>query len=138
MVGIRHDRAARDIVDEWAAHDAALLSCEDFSTAGWRHRLGDRRASRAVVSGAVVPESDIHGVLVRRQWILDLELAHIEESDREYVAAEMNAFLVSWLTNLACPVLIGQAPPLCAGRTGGRCNGFMLLPARRFKWTGSA
>lgn len=112
VIGSRHDVAAREIVAQWAPHDAALLTCEDLSTAGWRHRLYDRSASRAVVSGQIVREDDIRGVLMRRPWIVEQELMHIANSDREYVAAEMNAFLLSWLSHLSCRVL---------NRPGGTC-----------------
>lgn len=105
VLGSRHDQAASDIVKRWAQYDAALLSCEDISTPGWRYRPFDRAASRAVVSGRVIPEGEIRGVLVRRPWIAEQELAHIRASDREYVAAEMNAFLRSWLGSLRCTVL---------------------------------
>jgi hypothetical protein len=105
VVGSRHDRAARDIVAQWASHDAALLTCEDLSTPGWRHRLFHRAESRAVVGGRVIGELDIRGVLMRRPWIIPQELIHIGASDREYVAAEMNAFLLSWLASLQCRVL---------------------------------
>jgi hypothetical protein len=105
VVGSRHDRAAHDIVARWASHDAALLTCEDLSTVGWQHRLPNRSASRAVVGGQIVREHDIRGVLVRRPCLLEQELIHIAASDREYVAAEMNAFLLSWLVHLPCPVL---------------------------------
>jgi hypothetical protein len=33
------------------------------------------------------------------------DLPYIAAEDREYVAAEMDAFLASWLTRLRCPVL---------------------------------
>ena len=33
------------------------------------------------------------------------DLTHIVPADREYVAQEMNAFLLSWLATLPCPVL---------------------------------
>lgn len=105
VVASHHDKAAREIVAQWASHDAALLTCEDLSVAGWQHRLFDPSASKAVVSGQMVSERDIRGVLVRRPWIFEQELVHIASSDREYVAAEMNAFLVSWLSHLSCPVL---------------------------------
>jgi hypothetical protein len=105
LVGSRHDQAARDIVGQWAAHEAALLTCEDLSTPGWRHRPFDPAASQAVVGEQVVPQRDIRGVLVRRPWIMEQELTRIAAPDREYVAAEMNAFLVSWLTSLQCRVL---------------------------------
>jgi hypothetical protein len=105
IVGSRHDPAVSDIVKQWAAWDVTLLSCEDLSTAGWRHRVGDSVGSQAVIGGAIVAEPDIRGVLVRRPWIMDLELTHIALEDREYVAAEMNAFLTSWLVHLDCAVL---------------------------------
>ena len=60
---------------------------------------------RLLVSGQIVSESDIRGVLVRRPWIFEQELVHIAASDREYVSAEMNAFLVSWLSHLSSRVL---------------------------------
>jgi hypothetical protein len=77
VVASRHDEAAREVVAQWASHDAALLTCEDLSAAGWQHRLFDPSASKAVVSGQIVSESDIRGVLVRRQWIFAQELVHI-------------------------------------------------------------
>ena len=105
IVGSRHDPAARDLVARWTGHGAALLTCEDLSAPGWRHLPFDRGASWAVVSGQVVREGEIRGVLVRRPWIIEQELTHIDGPDREYVAAEMNAFLLSWLAGLPCHVL---------------------------------
>lgn len=105
IVGSRHDSAACDLVAQWARHGAALLTCEDLSAPGWRHWPFDRSASRAVVSGQVVREREICGVLVRRPWIIEQELTHIDGPDREYVAAEMNACLLSWLAGLPCRVL---------------------------------
>jgi hypothetical protein len=106
VVASRHDPSARDIVAGWADDGAALLGCEDMSTAGWRHLLpGGRSQGAAVVGGRVVPERDIRGVLVRRSWVFEGELGHIAADDREYVASEMSAFLQSWLAHLECPVL---------------------------------
>jgi hypothetical protein len=115
VVASRHDEAAREIVAQWASHDAALLTCEDLSTAGWQHRLFNPSASKAVVSGQIVSENDIRGVLVRRPWIFEQELVHIVASDREYVSAEMNAFLVSWLSHLSSRVLNRPAGTCLSG-----------------------
>ncbi len=103
IVGSEHDPVASDLVAAWAPH-AALLVCQDLSTPGWRYFLGDRAASKAVVGGHIVPESDIHGVVVRRLGVLASELVHFTPADRDYAAAEMNAFLFSWLSSLSCPV----------------------------------
>jgi len=59
----------------------------------------------AVVSGKVIPTPEIAGVLVRRHWISHEELTYVAAADREYVAAEMNAFLLCWLAALRCPVI---------------------------------
>lgn len=105
VVGSCHDPVASDLVRRWAGHGAAVLGCEDLSRAGWYHRVSDPSSSQAVVAGSVVAAREIRGVLVRRPWIMEVELAHIATADREYVAAEMNAFLLAWLSSLPCPVL---------------------------------
>jgi hypothetical protein len=93
VVGSRHDPDACEIVQQWERWGAALLSCEDLSASGWRYSPSDRAASRAVVSGQVIPDTAIRGVLVRRPWVLQQELTSIAPADREFVAAEMSAFL---------------------------------------------
>jgi hypothetical protein len=105
VVGSRHDPGAREIVKQWENSGAALLSCEDLSSPGWRYCPTDRRASRAVIGKRVVPDKDIRGVLVRRPQVVQQELPYIAAADREFVAAEMTAFLLAWLSHLPCPVL---------------------------------
>jgi hypothetical protein len=100
------DVEARSLVERWAAHDAVLLTSEDLSAAGWRHRLPQRAAdAAAVVGGRRVPAAEIDGVLTRWPSVFEQELGHIVAEDRAYVAAEMTAFLRSWLTELDCPVV---------------------------------
>ena len=53
----------------------------------------------------------LHGMLCLLPAVHPGELPHIEAGDREYVAAEMTAFLIAWLTSLPCPVL-GRPTPL--------------------------
>jgi hypothetical protein len=67
------------------------------------------------VSGNVVPLSSIRGVLVRRPAIFSVELAHIAQEDREYVAAEMSSFLLYWLSALRCPVFNVPTPGCLSG-----------------------
>ncbi len=110
IVASRHDGAAWTLTDRWAAHDAALLICEDLSAAGWRHPLGVTERSTAVVGGRVVAVDEITGVLTRRPYVVEQELTHIVPADRAYVAAEMTAFLLSWLSVLECPVLNRPTP----------------------------
>jgi hypothetical protein len=115
VVGSRFDEEAARLVARWADEGAALLTCEDLSTPGWRHFTRDPRSSTAVVSGAVISTSSIRGVVTRRPSIFPVELAHVAAVDREYVAAEMNAFLLSWLSDLACPVFNPPVPGCLSG-----------------------
>jgi hypothetical protein len=115
IVASRFDDDAQALVARWASRNAALLSCEDLSQPGWRLSLGESRDATAVVSGCIVPVHDIEAVLVRRPHVYEAELGHIADQDREYVAAEMNAFLLCWLDMLPCPVLNRPSPGCLSG-----------------------
>lgn len=101
----RHDPRARTLVEGWRREEAALLSTEDLSRPGWRHDPQRPGSGRAVVAGREIAVSDIAGVLTLWPAVFEQELAHIVPAERSYVAAEMTAFLRSWLTLLPCPVL---------------------------------
>jgi hypothetical protein len=101
------DHAARALVARWGRERAGLLTCADLSHSGWRHELGTGGTGRstAVVDGRLVETEAISGVLTLLPWVLPNELDQIIPGDREYVAQEMTAFLLAWLTQLPCPVL---------------------------------
>lgn len=105
VLASEHDAAAAALVARWADQPARLLSPRDLSRPGWRHHVGTTGDEWAVIGGDRVRTDDIRGVITRLPLVQPHDLAHIEAGDREYVAAEMNAFLLSWLTVLRCPVL---------------------------------
>jgi hypothetical protein len=115
IVASAFDASAARLAERWQHEGAAVLACSDLSTAGWRYRLGRRAESRAVVAGQLVDMDAISAVLTRRPCIFPVELTSIDPGDREYVAAEMNAFLLAWLSELACPVLNQPTPTCLAG-----------------------
>lgn len=122
VVASRYDETARSLVDRWAKQEARLLSCEDLSVVGWRHSLsglgGDSPPlldSTAVIDRQVVGVEEISGVLTRLPCVFEQELLQIVPDDRSYVAAEMNAFLISWLSGLKCPVLNRPTPTYLLG-----------------------
>lgn len=90
--------------------EVALLTPENFSKIGWRHYLGNRKNSTAVINERVISVKEITGVLTRLPCVFEQELCQIVETDRAYVAAEMTAFLSSWLTDLPCPILNQPTP----------------------------
>jgi hypothetical protein len=110
ILASRHDPTAPALASRWAAQDAAVLTCSDLSTAGWHDPLADAGAGAAVIAGRRVGAGAIRAVLVRLPWVSEAELAHVVAEDRPYVAAEMSAFLVSWLSRLRCPVVNRPSP----------------------------
>ncbi|MEK6302431.1 MAG: hypothetical protein AABO41_17105 [Acidobacteriota bacterium] len=108
----RADATAAGLVSAWASQDAALLTAEDLSRAGWRHHPGAKEASTAVIGGRVVAVREIEAVLTRLPCVTEADLPHIVAEDRSYVAMEMTSFLVAWLSALECTV-INKPRPAC-------------------------
>ena len=104
VAGSRHDPVATDLAEQWP--DAALCSAEDLTASGWiwPSRPGDGPATW-VVDGAVVPDSQVTGVFVRRATVYAEELTATHPDDRAYLAAEAHAFLVYVLHRTAATVV---------------------------------
>jgi hypothetical protein len=115
IVADLRDAGAIALADRWRSHDAQILSPADLSVAGWCHPVGAPGARTAVVSGQVVGAETITGVLTLLPYVSAQELIHIVPEDRSYVAAEMMAFLASWLSDLTCPVLNRPRPDCLTG-----------------------
>ena len=94
---------AHELAERWAPWDAAVLTAQDLSIAGWS--LGDGADDRVVVDQRRISERDISAVLTLAPSIFEKDLGHIAVEDRSYVAAEMTATLTFWLSRLRCPVL---------------------------------
>jgi hypothetical protein len=116
VIASQFDRAAVELVQHWAQHNWHLLVPADLSRPGWRDFSGGlptpRRhvAGKAVIAGRAVSTGDLSGVLVRLPIVMPMELRHIVPEDRDYVAAEMTAFLVAWLSRISCPVINRPTP----------------------------
>jgi hypothetical protein len=115
VVASRHDQGARTLAASQGTDRVALLTCEDLSVPGWRHYVAAAGTSVAVIDGREVPVEEITGVVTCLPNVSELELLHIVPSDRAYVAAEMTAFLLSWLSALSCPVLNRPSPTCLSG-----------------------
>lgn len=115
IVASERDEAARILAARGRQRGTALVTSRDLSAAGWRDGLGRPEPGAAVVNGRVVSARDIGGVLTRLAAVEERELTHIVPADRGYVAQEMTAFLTSWLSGLACPILNRPTPACLAG-----------------------
>jgi hypothetical protein len=106
VIASRHDSAAQALVESWKPRaEVLVMDCSDLCTAGWRIYAGRDRPSVAVAEGKPVAEDQIDGVLTLIPCVSEADLTQIVPSERGYVAAEMQAFLIYWLSRLRCPVL---------------------------------
>lgn len=114
VIASRSDTAAVGLAAA-AAPELRVMTPADLSQPGWTLRLGDIANATAVIGGEVVAASAIVGVLVRLPGVAEHDLLHIAASDRGYVAAEMTAFLLAFLTALNCPLVNRPTPQCLAG-----------------------
>lgn len=129
VIAGQHDEIARAFAAHDGAHELGVMTSLDLACAGWRHNLGAAHAGTAVVAGRCVPVSEIEGVVTRLPYVWESELAHIAAPERAYVAGELSAFLLAWLTALRCPVLNRPAPASLTG-PGWRLPQWLQLAAR--------
>jgi len=115
VVASRMDAMARTFARRYGARGVCLLTPADLSHPGWCYRPGDLDTAMAVIGGQHIAVRDITGVVTRLPSVSEYEIDHIAAVDRAYVAAEMQAILLSWLTALRCPVLNRPTPPCLGG-----------------------
>ena len=104
ILASQHDAAARALVQRMGG-GARLLTPRDLSTAGWCYQPGQPENAKLIAGGQPLDAGELSGVITRLAYVPAQELTDIAPVDRDYVAAEMNAFLISWLSELPCPVL---------------------------------
>jgi hypothetical protein len=114
IVASERDPAALALAERWGA-DARLLTPADLSRRGWRFDPADPAAGSAVVDGRQVQVAAIDGVVTRLPAVYEADLARIVAADRRYVAQEMTAFLLAWLSALPCRVVNRPVPPSLGG-----------------------
>jgi hypothetical protein len=111
----QEDEIAARLAHRWQSHNAVLVSAADLSTSGWSLYLASPDKSGVCIGGRGVRNEEIDGVVTRIPRVGSEDLEHIVLSDRQYVAAEMTAFLLAWLSSLACPVLNRPTPSNLGG-----------------------
>ncbi len=105
IVASRWDPGAPALAARWAKSAVRILTPRDLSVAGWRLRSAGRGGAMIVAGGESFKQREVTGVLTRLPSVAAQELAQIAPEDRRYVASEMTAFLLFWLSQLRCPVL---------------------------------
>lgn len=105
VLGSELDEAACGLVEAWQDAGAVLLSARDLCTRGWVFHATAGGDGAFVAGGVRRPTTILRGLVVRRPAVVAEELPWIAAEDRQYVATEINAFLVAWLSALPCAVL---------------------------------
>lgn len=109
------DQYAKKLVGRWADRGSLLMTPADLSSVGWKCTSNAPRHSQYVLGRTIYNSSDISGVLVRATTVLESDLSHITPADRSYVAAEINAFMIYWLTTLGSLVINRPTPRSLSG-----------------------
>jgi hypothetical protein len=116
VLASRFDQEARSLVEQWSAYGARLLTPPSLSRRGWRHQVGAADNGRlALGEDETVDASEVRAVYTRLLYLDEAELPQIVASDRAYVASEMTAFLLAWLSEIPCRVVNRPTPTCLAG-----------------------
>jgi hypothetical protein len=115
VLASRRDAAAAKLAADRGDAGVRLMTPDDLSQEGWAFRLDDPARCTAMLAGRPLRAAAIAGVLTRLPGVSEHDLPHIAPADRDYVAAEMNAFLLAWLTSLRCPVANRPTPQCLSG-----------------------
>ena len=130
LVASRYDADAMSIVAGWGeSGTAAMLTAEDLCQPGWSVSVPRSARGAAVIGGRIVPHGEVRGILTLRPAVFAAELQTIRPDDREYVAAELNAFLLEWLMAQSCPVL-NRPTFSCLAGPNWRAEQWIHLAAR--------
>jgi hypothetical protein len=96
-----------------------LISCDFLAlNIRWEHRLenGGIYTSMTLPDGLPIYSGNVRGVLNRFSTVPGSSLMLIHPSDRYYIASELQAFFLSWLTSLPAPVVNRPTPLGLAGQ----------------------
>ena len=115
LVASQFDQQAFRLARNWAGRDACLLTAKDLSRAGWSFSPSVPGEWRGIAGDRMFDTGTLTGVLNCLPEVDEHELSHINAEDRAYVAAEMNAFLLSWQSQLSCPVINRPSPNCLLG-----------------------
>jgi hypothetical protein len=97
----------------------------------WEHRLGAHGTTIRIrlADGRAVDGGQLQGVLNRIASVPNGPAARADRADREYALQEVQAFWLSWLSGLCCPVL-NRPTPLGLGGAWRDRTEWLMLSAR--------
>lgn len=107
----RFDYDTASIAAHWQSKlPVSVLTPQDLCQPGWRWKPGFCSDGTFSLAGRVYRNSEIQAVITRISFVSEHEFPMISEMDRSYVAAEIQAFLLGWLSDISCLVLNCPSP----------------------------
>lgn len=100
-----HDSARQAFLSQDHRYRVKTVTPAELSSSGWHYDNRDLNNSRCATGPETLAASEIDGVITRLPAITPDQLPHIIAADRSYLASEMTAFLLAWLSSLSCPIL---------------------------------
>ncbi|MEP6620353.1 MAG: hypothetical protein ABJE47_13600 [bacterium] len=97
LVIARPDDHAVRVLQQQAGGRVLHASIADLSLGGWHYDAQHPARASAVAAGRVIAARHFAATICRIGVIRASDLPHLHRDDRDYVAAEMNAFLRVWL-----------------------------------------
>jgi hypothetical protein len=122
------DPQAEALASRWGS-PARVVTPRDLARRGWVFRPGYDDRDAMVVGTERVATRELTAVVTRLPFVAPEDLATIVPADRPYVAVEMTAFLLAWLSSLRCPVVNRPSPFGLAG-PNLRAEGWTSLAAQ--------
>jgi hypothetical protein len=105
------------------------MTPQDLSRSGWLWDSSAPRRQGCVIGGRRHDASEISGILVRATHVDENDIGQITEGERRYVAAEMTAFLIHWMTQIGVPVL-NRPGASCLGGPGWHPEHWAVMAGR--------
>jgi hypothetical protein len=100
------NEAANELVRMFPTGAASLVTASDFNQSFKATiSVGNFSASAITLGGTRITAGKIRGVISTIPCFLPQEFYYIDPADRDYVCAEMSAFLIYFLSELSCKKL---------------------------------
>ena len=144
VIASRTDAAAAAFAQQRKSLGFMRLTPNDICQEGWSWDSELRLEGKS--GGRYWSSSELAGVLMRIPSVVPDELLSIANEDAAYVAAELNAFLLAFLTSLSCPVLNAPTAQALSGPGWGAeqwqfaaaASGFRVEPRRQLRRPGTS
>lgn len=92
-----------------------MVGGADLAGPGWRLAPGNSAHARGTAGGNEFEGGDVTGAVTMLPAFTPVDVPHVAIEERAFVAAEITAFVLAWLSQLSCRVLNRPTPGCLSG-----------------------